>query len=405
MNKLTAKDNPSTKKTRDYYIDNIKGIFIFLVVFGHLLDYLEQAGYPFATGVRTFIYFFHMPGFIFMSGYLAKNFSGKRFKGEKLFTYAWLYLLFKDAIELVHFIFGLPYFQSGIHHIEVILIGISFLLAIWLISWGYKNFSTFRLVFMAFVIGFSLINTNIFYIGAAPWYLLALILWHIFIYLTQHMNPKYVMLGAIIMAAVLDYQEEIGKFLSLSRTINFLPFFLLGFYMSKEEFYKIADNKKLKKILPVLFFVFMGLVFLFPKAFRKGFGVFIYGVSSYEKLSGLAYGFGPFICLAWMIIASLLMFAIFLMTSKKKTFLSNIGKNTISVYVLHRLFKDILYYAGLYDILSSNQYIAVFELAILSLLLIIIFGTSFSAQTITNLSTIKAHWFYVDGDIYFDEYK
>lgn len=405
MNTQTVTTTFSGQKTRDYYIDNIKGIFIYLVVFGHLLDYLEEAGTPFATGVRTFIYLFHMPGFIFMSGYLAKNFSGKRFKGEKLFTYAWLYLLFKDAIELVHFIFGLPYFQTGVHNLEIFLIGCSFCVVIALLSWAFHRFTTFRFAFMAFVIGFSLVKTNIFYIGGAPWYLLALILWHIFIYLTQHMNPKYVMMGAIIMAMVLDYQEEIGKFLSLARTINFLPFFLLGFYMTKEQFYKIVDNKVLKKILPVIFFATMIIVFTFGKAVRKGFGVFIFGVSSYEKLSGLAYRFGPLLSLLWMIIAALLMFAVFIMTPRKKSFLSKIGRNTISIYVLHRLFKDILYYAGFYDVLSANQYIAVGQLAVLSLILILVFGTTYCAKMITNLSTIKAHWFYLDGDLYFDEYK
>lgn len=405
MNTVTVTTKPSGGKSRDYYIDNIKGIFIFLVVFGHLLDFMEEAGFPFATGVRTFIYFFHMPGFIFMSGYLAKNFSGKRFKGEKLFTFAWLYLLFKDAIELVHFIFDRPYFADGSRNHLVLLIGVLFCVIIWLLSWAYSYFTTFRLAFMAFVIGYSLINTNIFYIGAAPWYLLALIFWHIFIYLTQHMNPKYVMTAAVIMAAVLDYQEEIGKFLSLSRTINFLPFFLLGFYMTKEQFHKIVDNKRLKVILPVIFLIAMTIVFTFGKPIRKGFGVFIFGVSSYEKLSGTAYSFGPLLSLLWMVIATALMFALFIICPRQKTFLSNFGKNTISIYVLHRLFKDVLNYAGLYTILSSNEYIAVCQLALVSLILVFLFGNTFSARAITKLSTIKARWFYVDGDIYFDEYK
>ena len=93
---------------RDFHIDNIKGVLIFLVVLGHMLGYLQETHSAFATGVRTFIYFFHMPGFIFMSGYLAKGFLTKEYKAEKLLSFAWLYLLFKDAIELVHFIFERP---------------------------------------------------------------------------------------------------------------------------------------------------------------------------------------------------------------------------------------------------------------------------------------------------------
>lgn len=213
------------------------------------------------------------------------------------------------------------------------------------------------------------------------------------------------MLGAVIMAAFLDYQEEIGKFLSLSRTINFLPFFLLGFYMTREQFYKITDNKRLKKLLPVVFVIFMGIVFAFGKPIRKGFGVFIYGVSSYEKLSDSVYSLGPLFSLVWMIIAAILMFAVFILCPRRKTFLSDIGKNTISVYVLHRLFKDILYYAGFYTVLSPNEYLAVGQIAMVAALMVFVFGTSFFAGIINHLSTIKAHWFYIDGDIYFDEYK
>lgn len=42
---------------RDFHIDNIKGVLIFLVVLGHMLGYLQETHSAFATGVRTFIYF------------------------------------------------------------------------------------------------------------------------------------------------------------------------------------------------------------------------------------------------------------------------------------------------------------------------------------------------------------
>lgn len=390
---------PPVVKQRDYYIDNIKGVFIFLVVFGHLLDFLEEAEIAFATSVRTFIYFFHMPGFIFMSGYLAKSFSGKRFKGEKLLGYAWLYLLFKDSIELLHYVFDRPYFQNGTSRISVMTGLIIFAGLFTLITaWAYNRFPLFQCAFIAAVVGISLVKVNIFYVGAAPWYLMSLILWHIFIYLTQHMTPQYVMIASVIMAAVLDYQEEIGKFLSLSRTINFLPFFLLGFYMTREQFYKIVNNRKLQIFLSAFFVIFMVFVLNNGVAIRKTFGVLLYGVSSYEVLPDQFYSFGPFLTLVWLVIASMLMFAVFMICPKRQSWLSSIGRATISIYVLHRLFKDILYYAGFYDLLSQNPYMAVGEVALVSLILVLVFGHPFIAKMITNLGTIKAKWAYKDGD-------
>lgn len=397
MQKTT--ETPFVKPTRDYYIDNIKGVFIFFVVLGHLLDFLEEADIPFAIGVRTFIYFFHMPGFIFMSGYLAKSFSGKRFKGEKLLGFAWLYLLFKDSIELLHYVFDRPYFEDGTGRISVMAGLVIFAGVFTLVTaWAYNRFPIFQCAFIAAVIGISLIKVNIFYVGAAPWYLMSLILWHIIIYLTQHMTPKYVLAASIILAAVLDYQDEIGKFLSLSRTINFLPFFLLGFYMTREQFYKIVNHRALKVILPLFFVITMVFVLKNGVYIRENFGVLLYAVSSYDVLPDAYYTYGPFLTILWLIAATFLMFAVFIVCPRKKSYLSQLGQATISIYVLHRLFKDILYYAGFYDHLSSNPYIAVAEVALMSLILVFLFGNTFIAKMITNLGTIKAKWVYVDGN-------
>jgi fucose 4-O-acetylase-like acetyltransferase len=388
-----------TKPGRDYYIDNIKGVFIFLVVFGHLLDFLEEAGIPFAIGVRTFIYFFHMPGFIFLSGYLAKSFATKKFKGEKLLSYAWLYLLFKDSIELVHFVFERPYFQQEKGQLPVIaLLVLAAGLFTVVLSWAYQHVPLFSCVFIAVVIGISLIKVNIFYVGAAPWYLLSLILWYIIIYLTQHMKPVYVMGTAIVLAAVLDYQDEIGKFLSLSRTINFLPFFLLGFYMTREQFYKIVNNRILKVILPVGFLISMVLVIKNGTYIRENFGVLLYAVSSFDVLPDNYYRYGPILTLIWLLAASLLIFAVFILCPRRKCYLSQIGQATISIYVLHRLFKDILDYAGFYDHLSQNPYLAVGEVALMSLLLVLIFSIPSIEKIISGLGKIHAKRFYVDGD-------
>ena len=54
-------------KTRDAKIDNLKGILIFLVVFGHLLELVITKGH--AKYIYELIYSFHMPFFIFLSGY------------------------------------------------------------------------------------------------------------------------------------------------------------------------------------------------------------------------------------------------------------------------------------------------------------------------------------------------
>lgn len=57
------------QKSRDASFDFIKGILAFLVVWGHVIQYL-QGSYQF-NPIYIWIYSFHMPLFIFISGYFA----------------------------------------------------------------------------------------------------------------------------------------------------------------------------------------------------------------------------------------------------------------------------------------------------------------------------------------------
>ena len=394
---MEQKPTAVVSHTRDHHIDNIKGVLIFLVVCGHLISTLQEANSTFAIGVRAFIYFFHMPGFIFMSGYLAKGFLKKQYKGEKLLSYAWLYILFKDAIDLVHFTFKRPYFEGNSHTVELILIVVLICFGIWLLSMIYSRFPKFQPVFILLVIGISLLKVNVFTVGAAPWYLLALVWWHIVLYLTRHMKPKYVLTAAIIFAAVIGYQENVGKFLSLSRTINFMPFFLFGFYMTKERFDQIVNHTSGKKILSAVFILSALLIIPNGRAVQKWLGVFFYGVSPYEKLLKLSdfyYSIAPLTCILWMAVTMLILFGLFALCPKKSTFLAKAGKNTLGIYVFHRLFKDFLIYGGFYSILSRNEYIAVAAVLLMSLLLTIFFKADFWSQIIAKLSAVNGKRFY-----------
>lgn len=384
-------------KERDYHADNIKGVLIFLVVCGHLLSYLQDMNSTLAIGVRTFIYFFHMPGFIFMSGYLSKGFLKKQYKGEKLLSFAWLYLLFKNAIDLIRLICKRPYFQENHHTAEYIGIVLLFCLGIWLLAELYQRFSLFRKGLILFVLLYSVLQTNMLTVGAAPWYLMALILWHIVIWLTKNIQPKYVLAGAILLSAFINYQDTVGKFLTLSRAINFLPFFLMGFYLKSEQFSQIVNHKTWKKYLPAVFVLFGICIIWNGRAVKRWLGVFFFGVSPYSKLLQIGewyYHLAPLTCILWIAATTLLLFGLFALCPRRKTFLAKLGKNTIGIYILHRLFKDFLIYGGFYDILSQNEALAVIEVLFVSLLLTVVFGTDFCANTIKKYSVVHAKWLY-----------
>ncbi|MDO4531302.1 MAG: acyltransferase family protein [Bacillota bacterium] len=383
---------PPKGDTRDYHVDNIKGVLIFLVVAGHFLSYLQDQNVTFAIGVRTFIYFFHMPGFIFMSGYLAKGFLKKQNKTEKLLSYGWLYLLFKNAIELVHFIFRRPYFADGSHTGALIAIVLLFTAGVWLLAQLYDRFSLFRRGFILLVVGYSLLKTDMLTIGSAPWYLLALILWHIVLYLTKEKKAAYVLAAAVLVAAFANYQESIGRFLTLSRAINFLPFFLLGFYMTPKRLQEALGGKGRRFVLSGIFLAAMVLIIIHGRAVKKWIGVFFFGVSPYSKLLKLGewyYYAAPLTCILWMAATVVLLFGLFALCPKGKTFLAKLGRNTIGIYILHRLYKDFLIYGGFYGLLCENPYLATGAGLLVSLLVTVVFGTDFWAKALTKLSKVS----------------
>ena len=54
---------------RDYRIDGIKWLLIVLVTFGHVIE--PALSNPIANKLYSIIYIFHMPLFVFISGYYA----------------------------------------------------------------------------------------------------------------------------------------------------------------------------------------------------------------------------------------------------------------------------------------------------------------------------------------------
>ena len=82
-----------TKQNREYLYDNIRGILILLVVLGHALEYFRLDN-KVGEFLYVFIYLFHMPVFIFISGYFSKNLKKGRSTAVETFLVPYLLLNF-----------------------------------------------------------------------------------------------------------------------------------------------------------------------------------------------------------------------------------------------------------------------------------------------------------------------
>lgn len=83
-------------KERDYFFDNLKAVLIFLVVLGHFL--LPIHGESVLVVVKRLIYVFHMPLFVFVSGYFAKKiYKNGQYNFKKILYLIKAYIIFVIA--------------------------------------------------------------------------------------------------------------------------------------------------------------------------------------------------------------------------------------------------------------------------------------------------------------------
>lgn len=92
------------KRVRDNQFDNIKAILIFCVVLGHVISNFGRTGSAAVT--YDIIFSFHMPAFLFVSGYFAK------YNPKKIFASLFpLYVIFQILQYLERGI--LRFFETG----------------------------------------------------------------------------------------------------------------------------------------------------------------------------------------------------------------------------------------------------------------------------------------------------
>ncbi len=265
-------------KTRIDLYDNAKGILITLTVVGHFVSQY-WGKYDTLDVVYMFIYLFHMPAFCFMSGFFSKNAE----KGRRTCVKGML----------------LPY---------IIIYTLWFLY--YTFVWD-KN-----------------TNYDLAVPGYAQWYLLSLFTWRLI--LPTVLRLKKPLIWSVGIALLVGFIPEIGGEFSLSRTIVFMPYFLLGYYCTPENIQKIKSVKKIWGILGTVlaggiawFYVYVGL----PRGMT--FAKNPYEVYDATFVESIAFRFTLYIVAIFMLLC------LINLTPKKKSFLTKFGANSLMVLVIH----------------------------------------------------------------------
>ena len=263
---------------RIYKLDNMKAVLIFLVVFGHAIEGHTEG---FSHFLYTLIFVFHMPLFAFCSGFVAR-FDGGRICKKLLYCY----LLF----QLLHWLF------------DTLVLGESLALQFTTPYW-------------------------------TLWYLLALAVWTLLLPLVERSTRRgrLTVLAVCVLAGLLaGYDATIDTTMSLSRILVFFPFFLLG-----HDLRQIAPDAapavlrqrgvKLAAVGSVLAIALVCLIFQDDIMARWLFGSRSYSAADYTALHRL---------LIYLAAFAFLIFAL-CFTPERKTRLTFIGRNSLSIYLMH----------------------------------------------------------------------
>lgn len=165
--------------SRETYWDSLKFVLIFLVVFAHFIKMgLDETSKLF---FHNFIYCFHMPLFILISGLFTHHSSVKK---------TW-----KGVISFV----------------EVIVVCTIYVFLIW---------GKFYLIVPWYVL----------------WYLVSLVCWRLIVlYIPLNKIKSWVAISAATILSILVGMISINGKLAIDKTIAFFPFFLIGYYLQSEK--------------------------------------------------------------------------------------------------------------------------------------------------------------------------
>ena len=304
-------------RSRNSYWDNVKFFTIASVVFFHfLLGLIDGSPNRVAQGIYVFIYSFHMPTFLFISGLFLKYDNTHKLRIDKVIYYFLLAYILKFALWIFEDIAGSEP------------------------EWSW--FST----------------SNI------PWYLIVTAECLVFVYLIRRISSKIVFPLSIIIALAAGYFNIIGDFLCVSKFIVFFPFFYAGYCFNPIKAEKFIKTKKVKIISICFFITFAVISILFTDK------VFVLRNFFASRLSYSACGFpltGVLLRTLQYIISAVMIVGWCALISKKHlVFFTNAGSRTFPVYYLHYFFALLIIDLNLGELLVDKM--SVFGIVILAVI-------------------------------------
>jgi len=277
----SAEVAPGPAKQRDAFFDNAKYLTIVLVAAGHAWEPLRD-GSRAAAALYMLVYTFHMPAFIIISGYFSRSFDASPQRIKRLVTQLVVpYVVFETAYTLY---------------------------TRWTDQAPDRPISLLDPLYLT-------------------WFLAALFIWRLTTPLWRTVRwPLPLALAIAALATV----APIGDDLALQRTLQFLPYFVLGLCLKPEHF-KLVRRRRVR-LLALLVFT-GGLAVAYWAVPRMTTAWFLHDDSAVEL--GAPGWYGPVMTLV-LFGCSLLLVACFLAwIPGRRTWFTALGAGTLYGYLLH----------------------------------------------------------------------
>ena len=283
---------------RDPWLDNVKMTLVTLVVVGHALTLMP--GEAFDSQVYDFVYYWHIPAFVLVSGYLSRSFEWtRRHLTALVTTIAVPYLIFEGAISAFRIYVGQ---EDGIE--------------------------------------------NVFIDPHWPmWYLAALFQWRL---LTPILKRHWLAIP-VTMAVSLVFGTGGSVVFDLNRTLGLLPFFTLGLHVGPRVLARLRTERARAVGLVALAVIFV-IAGYTDDWIETG---FLYYSDEYANFGvGPTEGIG--IRLDLLAIATVGAFSIWAVCIRRASWFSRMGEATMVVYLFHGFFVRAAQYLG-YQQWASEQ--------------------------------------------------
>lgn len=261
-------------------IDNIKVLLIFLVVFNHIIAFNLVKVDTVVRYVWYAITIFHMPAFVFISGYLSKKPRNvlKNFKNL-----------------LIPYVLG------------------------YTLTW-------YSQIWLGRSVDYEILRPT----GSVMWYILALFIYRLTIEALGKI--RFIVPLSILFALWAGTRPEFTTFLSSSRIVVFFPFFVAG-YLWKSEYITAIRKFKGKWILVVISGVLLWAIpnYMIPNEM----GIAIFRGNHGYQLCGLTDPQGVILRLLMYLVSFVVVYTMLALVPDIKLPLTYVGRHTMGIYFFH----------------------------------------------------------------------